>query len=92
MGAYETQGFKLDNTGRRIVVDPVTRIEGHMRCEVNVDKDNIIRNAVSTGTTTCACTGRDRRQSDVAASTNEGCNPAEAHVPRPPASAPAPMR
>jgi hydrogenase large subunit len=50
MGVIETQGFKLDNTGRRIVVDPVTRIEGHMRCEVNVDKDNIIRNAVSTGT------------------------------------------
>jgi hydrogenase large subunit len=50
MGAIETQGFKLDNSGRRIVVDPVTRIEGHMRCEVNVDKDNIIRNAVSTGT------------------------------------------
>lgn len=50
MGAYETQGFTLDNTGRRIVVDPVTRIEGHMRCEVNVDKDNVIRNAVSTGT------------------------------------------
>ena len=43
MGAYETQGFKLDNTGRRIVVDPVTRIEGHMRCEVNLDKNNIIR-------------------------------------------------
>jgi hydrogenase large subunit len=50
MSAYETQGFKLDNTGRRIVVDPVTRIEGHMRCEVNVDADNVIRNAVSTGT------------------------------------------
>ena len=50
MGAYETQGFMLDNTGRRLVVDPVTRIEGHMRCEVNVDSDNIIRNAVSTGT------------------------------------------
>ena len=50
MGAYETQGFKLDNTGRRIVVDPVTRIEGHMRCEVNLDKNNVIRNAVSTGT------------------------------------------
>jgi len=47
---YETQGFNLDDTGRRIVVDPVTRIEGHMRCEVNVDSNNIIRNAVSTGT------------------------------------------
>ncbi|CAO3428379.1 nickel-dependent hydrogenase large subunit [Azospirillum doebereinerae] len=43
-------GFSLDNGGRRIVVDPVTRIEGHMRCEVNVDSDNVIRNAVSTGT------------------------------------------
>ncbi|MCM2403718.1 nickel-dependent hydrogenase large subunit [Rhizobium sp. S153] len=43
-------GFSLDNSGKRIVVDPVTRIEGHMRVEVNVDQDNIIRNAVSTGT------------------------------------------
>ena len=43
-------GFNLDNSGRRIVVDPVTRIEGHMRCEVNVDDQGIIRNAVSTGT------------------------------------------
>ncbi|WP_158046480.1 nickel-dependent hydrogenase large subunit [Skermanella pratensis] len=43
-------GFSLDNTGRRVVVDPVTRIEGHMRVEVNLDGDNVIRNAVSTGT------------------------------------------
>jgi hydrogenase large subunit len=43
-------GFSLDNSGRRIVVDPVTRIEGHMRVEVNLDSNNIIRNAVSTGT------------------------------------------
>ena len=43
-------GFTLDNSGKRVVVDPVTRIEGHMRCEVNVDQNNIIRNAVSTGT------------------------------------------
>ncbi|KQW74255.1 MULTISPECIES: nickel-dependent hydrogenase large subunit [unclassified Methylibium] len=50
MGAYETQGFKMDNSGRRVVVDPVTRIEGHMRCEVNLDSNNVIRNAVSTGT------------------------------------------
>ncbi len=42
--------FSLDNSGRRVVVDPVTRIEGHMRCEVNVDENNVIRNAVSTGT------------------------------------------
>ncbi|MCG7926674.1 MAG: nickel-dependent hydrogenase large subunit [Candidatus Thiodiazotropha taylori] len=43
-------GFKLDDSGQRVVVDPVTRIEGHMRCEVNLDEDNVIRNAVSTGT------------------------------------------
>src|SRR5208283_2835878 len=50
MAAYQTQGFSLDNSGKRIVVDPITRIEGHLRIEVNVDKDNVIRNAVSTGT------------------------------------------
>ncbi|MDD5275129.1 MAG: nickel-dependent hydrogenase large subunit [Methylovulum sp.] len=43
-------GFNLNDAGRRVVVDPVTRIEGHMRCEVNIDDDNIIRNAVSSGT------------------------------------------
>jgi hydrogenase large subunit len=43
-------GYTLNDGGRRVVVDPVTRIEGHMRCEVNVDNDNVIRNAVSTGT------------------------------------------
>ena len=50
MGSYETQGFKLDNTGKRVVVDPVCRIEGHLRVEVNLDSNNVIRNAVSTGT------------------------------------------
>ncbi|HQR57570.1 MAG TPA: nickel-dependent hydrogenase large subunit, partial [Burkholderiaceae bacterium] len=50
MPTIQTQGFTLDNSGRRIVVDPITRIEGHLRIEVNVDKDNVIRNAVSTGT------------------------------------------
>ena len=43
-------GFQLDTSGKRVVVDPITRIEGHLRIEVNVDKDNVIRNAVSTGT------------------------------------------
>jgi hydrogenase large subunit len=50
MTAYQTQGFKIDNSGKRVVVDPVTRIEGHLRVEVNVDGNNVIRNAVSTGT------------------------------------------
>ena len=43
-------GFRLDAAGTRVVVDPVTRIEGHMRCEVNLDANNVITNAVSTGT------------------------------------------
>ncbi len=51
MNAVTTpNGFQLDASGKRVVVDPVTRIEGHMRCEVNLDGDNVIRNAVSTGT------------------------------------------
>ncbi|BDV33567.1 nickel-dependent hydrogenase large subunit [Methylocystis iwaonis] len=50
MGIQTPNGFKLDNSGKRVVVDPVTRIEGHLRIEVNVDSKNVIRNAVSTGT------------------------------------------
>lgn len=50
MNVQTPNGFTLDNSGCRMVVDPVTRIEGHMRCEVNLDSNNIIRNAVSTGT------------------------------------------
>ncbi|AZG78375.1 nickel-dependent hydrogenase large subunit [Methylocystis rosea] len=49
-GVDTPNGFRLDNSGKRVVVDPVTRIEGHLRVEVNVDSDNVIRNAVSTGT------------------------------------------
>jgi len=50
MATLQTQGFTLDNSGKRVVVDPITRIEGHLRIEVNVDNNNVIRNAVSTGT------------------------------------------
>ncbi|MGD1954419.1 MAG: nickel-dependent hydrogenase large subunit [Sphingomonadales bacterium] len=50
MAIQTPNGFNLDDSGRRVVVDPVTRIEGHLRVEVNVDDDNVIRNAVSTGT------------------------------------------
>ena len=35
---YETQGYTINNAGRRLVVDPITRIEGHMRCEVNINE------------------------------------------------------
>jgi len=34
----------------RIVVDPVTRIEGHLRIEATVDDQNVIREALSSGT------------------------------------------
>lgn len=44
------QGFKVIDAGRRLVVDPITRIEGHLRCEVNIDANNVITNAVSCGT------------------------------------------
>lgn len=47
---YTTQGFTVKDTGRRLVVDPITRIEGHLRCEVNIDENNVITNAVSCGT------------------------------------------
>jgi hydrogenase large subunit len=42
-------GFSLDDSGRRMVVDPICRIEGHLRIEVNLDENNVIQNAVSTG-------------------------------------------
>lgn len=48
--SYTTQGYTVSNAGQRIVVDPVTRIEGHLRCEVNIDENNVITNAVSAGT------------------------------------------
>ena len=35
---------------RRIVVDPVTRIEGHLRVQAVVDSNNIITDSQSTGT------------------------------------------
>ncbi len=46
----DPNGFTLDNSGERVVVDPICRIEGHLRIEVNVDENNVIQNAVSTGT------------------------------------------
>jgi hydrogenase large subunit len=50
MSVIQTQGFTLDNSGKRVVVDPITRIEGHLRVEVNLNAKNVITNAVSTGT------------------------------------------
>ncbi len=35
---------------KRVIVDPITRIEGHLRIEVEVDENNVIQNAYSTST------------------------------------------
>jgi quinone-reactive Ni/Fe-hydrogenase large subunit len=35
---------------KRIIVDPITRIEGHLRIEVEVDENNVIKNAFSSST------------------------------------------
>lgn len=35
---------------KRIIVDPITRIEGHLRVEVEVDENNVIVNAFSSST------------------------------------------
>ena len=35
---------------KRIVVDPITRIEGHLRVEVVVDENNVIKDAFSSST------------------------------------------
>jgi len=50
MASVQTpNGFDLNDSGPRIVVDPICRIEGHLRIEVNLDESNVISNAVSTG-------------------------------------------
>ena len=35
---------------KRVIVDPITRIEGHLRIEVEVDENNVIKNAFSSST------------------------------------------
>ncbi len=35
---------------KRVIVDPITRIEGHLRIEVEVDEHNVIQNAFSSST------------------------------------------
>ena len=37
-------------TKRRVVVDPITRIEGHLRVEAMLDEEGVIRDALSSGT------------------------------------------
>ena len=35
---------------KRVIVDPITRIEGHLRIEVIVDENNVIQDAFSSST------------------------------------------
>ena len=35
---------------KRVVIDPITRIEGHLRIEVEVDEDNVVQKAYSSST------------------------------------------
>ena len=35
---------------KRIVIDPITRIEGHLRIEVVVDENNVVKEAYSGST------------------------------------------
>jgi quinone-reactive Ni/Fe-hydrogenase large subunit len=37
------------NNNRKIVIDPVTRIEGHLRIEVEIDENNVITEAWASG-------------------------------------------
>src|SRR5512141_1530892 len=37
-------------TRQRVVVDPISRIEGHLRIEAMLDERNVIRDAISSGT------------------------------------------
>ncbi|MDI3317808.1 MAG: nickel-dependent hydrogenase large subunit [Bacillota bacterium] len=37
-------------TLKRVTIDPVTRIEGHLRIEVDLDADNVVREAYSSST------------------------------------------
>ena len=35
---------------KRVVIDPITRIEGHLRVEVVIDENNVIKDAYSSAT------------------------------------------
>ena len=37
-------------SAQRVVVDPITRIEGHLRVEAMLDESGVIQDAISSGT------------------------------------------
>ena len=36
-------------SNKKIIIDPITRIEGHLRIEVEVDEDNVVKEAWASG-------------------------------------------
>ena len=34
---------------KKIIIDPITRIEGHLRIEVELDEDNVVKEAWASG-------------------------------------------
>ena len=40
----------MTKTEKRVVVDPVTRIEGHLRVEAMLNDDDVVEDALSSGT------------------------------------------
>ncbi|UPT78619.1 nickel-dependent hydrogenase large subunit [Sulfurovum sp. XGS-02] len=52
MESVDSKGYhKTDRSGKKhIIVDPITRIEGHLRIEAVIDKDNTIVDAFSSST------------------------------------------
>lgn len=48
--ATQKSSTQQPTKAQRIIVDPVNRIEGHLRIEVGLDSNNVINNAVSCGT------------------------------------------
>ena len=70
---------------RKIVVDPIPRIEGHLRIEATLNDSNVIENAYSSGTMwrgiEVILKGRDPREVDrVQAADHTGEYSLHAHV------------
>ena len=63
--------------GRRVVIDPITRIEGHLRIEVEIDKNNVVQKAYSSSTLwrgiELILKGRDPRDAGLMATTYLWC-------------------
>ena len=41
---------KINNGKKHLVIDPITRIEGHLRIEAIIDENNVVVDAYSSST------------------------------------------